>query len=325
MREIFYIFIIQNIHNESFPVFEVIWMLFGIVDIGSNTVKLNVYRCENRVVKVLFSKKENLGLVFYIKEGKLTNKGIGKLVTVLKEMKKNLDSLKIENYSFFATAALRNIENRADVIEIINEEVEIEIDVLSGEEEGELSFCGSVSTLKKDNGILIDVGGGSIEIVLFKSKKIKKAYSIPVGSLKMYNDYVSLMLPNKKESNLIKERIYSELEKAGVSNEKIPFICGIGGGLRAIGKLLVDLNLQQEKADLIDVELLKQLENELKHNNKDTYNRILHVKPSKIHTLVPALLILESINSYFGCEEIQISKFSVREGYLYKKLLNRAC
>jgi exopolyphosphatase/guanosine-5'-triphosphate,3'-diphosphate pyrophosphatase len=120
-------------------------------------------------------------------------------------MKNNLDSLKITSYSFFATAALRNIENRADVIEIIKEEVEIEIDVLSGEEEGELSFCGSVSTLKKDNGILIDVGGGSVEIVLFESKKIMEAYSIPAGSLKMYNDYVSCMIPNKKESNLIKE------------------------------------------------------------------------------------------------------------------------
>jgi exopolyphosphatase/guanosine-5'-triphosphate,3'-diphosphate pyrophosphatase len=301
-------------------------MLFGIVDIGSNTVKLNVYRSENHVVRVLFSKKENLGLIFYIKEGKLTNKGIGKLITVLKEMKNNLDSLKITSYSFFATAALRNIENRADVIEIIKEEVEIEIDVLSGEEEGELSFCGSVSTLKKDNGILIDVGGGSVEIVLFESKKIMEAYSIPAGSLKMYNDYVSCMIPNKKESNLIKERIYSELEKININNEeKIPFMCGIGGSIRAIRKILVDLNLQHNKADLIDVELLKQLKNELKYNNKDTYNKILHVKPSKIHTLVPALLILESINSYFGCEEIQISKFSVREGYLYKKMLNRSC
>ena len=46
------------------------------------------------------------------------------------------------------------------------------------------------------------------------------------------------------------------------------------------------------------------------------------MKPSRIHTLVPALLIVESITSYFGCEELQISKFSVREAYLYKKMLN---
>ncbi len=304
-------------------------MLYGIVDIGSNTVKLTVYCCENDDMRVMFSKKENLALVFYIKKGKLTNKGIKKILTVLKEIKDDLDYLKIKNYRFFSTASLRNIENGADVIQIIKDIVNIEIDVLSGEEEGELSFCGSISTVKKDDGILIDLGGGSVEIVLFKNKKIKEKYSIPVGSLKMYNEYVSDMIPRKKESDLIKERIYSELEKSGLNNrEKIPFMCGIGGSIRAIAKLLVDLNLQNKKTDLIDVKSLKTLENELNLdefnlNNKDIYYKILQVKPSKIHTLVPALLIVESITSYFGCEKIQISEFSVREGYLLKKVLNR--
>jgi len=299
-------------------------MLYGIVDIGSNTVRLNVYRCEDEDIRVVFSKKDNLGLVFYIKSGKLTNIGIEKLITVLKKIKKDFDYLNIKSYRFFSTASLRNIKNSTDVIQIIKDKVNIDIDLLSGEEEGELSFCGSISTIKKDNGILIDLGGGSVEIVLFKDKKIDEEYSIPIGSLKMYNDYVSGMIPNENECNLIKERIYSELAKIGVNNEeKIPFMCGVGGSIRAIGLILVDLNLQKKKADCIDVKLLKQLKNELNLNNKDTYNKILHVKPSRIHTLVPALLMLESITSYFGCEEIQISKFSVREGYLYKKILNR--
>ena len=299
-------------------------MLYGIVDIGSNTVRLNVYRCEDEDIRVVFSKKDNLGLVFYIKSGKLTNIGIEKLITVLKKIKKDFDYLNIESYRFFSTASLRNIENSADVIQIIKDKVNIDIDLLSGEEEEELSFCGSISTIKKDNGILIDLGGGSVEIVLFKDKKIDEEYSIPIGSLKMYNDYVSGMIPNENECNLIKERIYSELAKIGVNNEeKIPFMCGVGGSIRAIGLILVDLNLLKKKAALIDVKLLKQLKNELNLNNKDTYNKILYVKPSRIHTLVPALLMLESITSYFGCEEIQISKFSVREGYLYKKILNR--
>jgi exopolyphosphatase/guanosine-5'-triphosphate,3'-diphosphate pyrophosphatase len=299
-------------------------MLYGIVDIGSNTVKLNVYRYKDNDISVVFSKKENLGLIFYIKNGKLTNKGIEKLVNVLKNMKNDLDYSKIENYSFFSTAALRNIENTAHVTQIIKDKVNIEIDVLSGEEEGELSFIGSISTIKKDNGILIDVGGGSVEIVLFKNKKIKAGYSIPIGSLKIYNEYVSDMIPDEKECNLIKERIYSELERIDFNNdEKILFMCGVGGGIRTIEKILVDLNLQKKKADLINVKLLEQLETELNHNNKDTYCKILHVKPSRIHTLVPTLLIVESITSYFGCEELQISKFSVREGYLYKKMLNR--
>ena len=296
-------------------------MLYGVVDIGSNTVKLNVYNFRDNHINIEFSEKENLGLLFYINNRKLTDEGIEELITVLKKMKDDLDYLKIDSYSFFSTAALRNIENRADVIQIIEDKIDIKIDLLSGDEEGELSFFGSVFTIKKDSGILIDVGGGSVEIVIFKNKKIKEEYSIPVGSLKMYKDYVSDMIPNEKECNLIKEKIYSELAKIGLNNiGKIPFLCGVGGGIRTIEEILVDLNLVKNKDELIDVKLLNQLKNELNHNNKDTYFKILNVKPSRIHTLVPALLIVESITSYFGCEEMQISKFSVREGYLLKKI-----
>ena len=64
-------------------------------------------------------------------------------------MKNDLENLQIKNYSFFATAVLRNIENTDEVIQIIKDELNIEIDLLSGEEEGELSFCGSISPSKK--------------------------------------------------------------------------------------------------------------------------------------------------------------------------------
>ena len=285
-------------------------MLYGVVDIGSNTVKLNVYNYRHNVINVEFSEKENLGLLFYINNGKLTDNGIEELVTVLKKMKNDLDYLKIDNYSFFSTASLRNIENIAEVLQIIKNRVNIEIDLLSGEEEGELSFYGLIPTIKGDDGILIDLGGGSVEIVLFKDRKIYKKYSIPIGFLKMFNDYVSDIIPNKKECKLIEERIYFELDKIGLkNNEKIPFMCGVGGSIRAIKKLLVNLDLQKKKDNLVDVKLLKQLKKELKLNesnhNNYIYYKILHVKPSRVHTLVPALLIVESITSYFGCEEIQ--------------------
>ena len=301
-------------------------MLYGVVDIGSNTVKLNVYNSRDNDITIEFSEKENLGLIFYINNGKLTDEGIEELVTVLIKMKNDIDYLQIDKYSFFSTASLRNIENSDKVIQIIKDRVNIEIDLLSGDEEAELSFFGSIPAIKEDDGILIDLGGGSVEIVLFKDRKIYEKYSIPIGFLKMFNDYVSDIIPNKKECKLIEDRTYHELDKIGLkNNEKIPFMCGVGGSIRAIKKLLVNLDLQKKKDNLVDVKLLKQLKEELKlddsnHNNY-IYYKILHVKPSRVHTLVPSLLIVESITSYFGCEKIQISKFSVREGYLNRKML----
>lgn len=295
-------------------------MLHAITDIGSNTVRLNVYRVEDDRVEVIFSKKATLGLISYVNEGELTSEGIEKLVTTLKDIRNVLDLLKIESYHFFSTAILRNIKNGNEVTDIIEDQVGIDVDVLSGEEEGELSFYGSLSTLKEDNGILIDLGGGSVELVIFKDRKVTDKRSIPVGSLKMFNKYVSQMLPTEEERELIKERVYKEIVKTGLQGE-IPFMCGVGGSLRVINKLSVDLNLIRD--GVMDVKILKDLEKELKHNDRQTYKRILQVKASRIHTLVPALLITDVITSYFGCEKLQVSEYSIREGYLYKKVLGR--
>lgn len=309
---------IQSDKNSFFRGLSI--MLHGIIDIGSNTIRLNVYRVEDEKVNVVVSKKEILGLISYIKRGKLRGKGVKKLVADLKEMKDLLDLLNIESYHFFATASLRNIKNSAEITQIISDRVGIEVDVLSGEEEGELSFYGSLATIKEDDGILIDLGGGSVELVLFQDKKITEKRSIPVGSLKMFDEYVSQMIPTREEGERIKERVHQELEKTGLKG-KIPFMCGVGGALRAVKHLLVDMDLKKPKDDLMDVKLLKQLEAELEHNDKPTYNKILHVKPARIHTLVPALLITDGLTSYFGCEKLQVSKYSIREGYLYRKVL----
>ena len=179
-----------------------------------------------------------------------------------------------------------------------------------------MSFYGTQSILKEDDGILMDLGGGSVELVQFKDNEITDKHSIKVGSLKMFNQYVSRMLPTREESQLIKERVYEELEKTSLE-EDIPFMCGVGGSLRVIKNLSVDLSLMDDDTDLMDVEILKKLENELKDNDRETYNKILRVKASRIHTLVPALLMAQAITSYFGCRKLQVSEFN--PGYLFKR------
>jgi len=319
-------------------------MIHGIVDIGSNTVRLNLYFYKNNHFKLLLSKKENLGLAMYVKNGNLSKTGIEKAVLILKSMKKDFKYLKIKNFSFFATASLRNINNSLKVIEIIEKRADIKIHLLSGEKEGELSFIGSKKVLEGEEGILVDIGGGSTEIVFFDKKKIKDSYSLPIGSLKLYTDYVSDILPSNAEKILIEEKIFYELDKLNLKKSERykkymkkdeKFICGVGGTFRVFKKMLLSLDIEKEGKEgkewkegkeekerkFISPKSLKSLEEELKENNKDTYNKILMVKSSRIHTLIPGILIIKSIVSYFNCDRIQISDFGLREGYLYNKIM----
>ena len=102
-------------------------------------------------------------------------------------------------------------------------------------------------------------------------------------------------------------------------------MCGVGGTIRAVNNMLSELGLLKKK-DCIPVEMLTELDGKLSNGDRSSYDIILHVKPSRIHTVVPGLLIFKVLTKYFGCNEIQVSKFGVREGFfienVYKKYIN---
>lgn len=295
-------------------------MLYGIVDIGSNTVRLNIYDRQGSITHFLLSKKYALGLASYKEKKKLTVEGCKRLLNVLKDIKCDLEELNVDDYDFFATASLRNINNSDEVLDKVKEEVGLDIDILSDEKEGEYSFLGSISIMKKNDGVLIDVGGGSTEIVIYKDKKIKEVYSLAIGSLTLFDEYVGLLVPTNKESKKIEERVICELEKEGVKKRNIKYMCGVGGSVRAVNKLLKDLNFIKSKRKFINPKVFPLLREELKDNTKTTYKKLLATKPSRIHTMIPGLIIIQEICTFFNVEELQVSKYGVREGFLNAKI-----
>lgn len=106
-------------------------MNYGIVDIGSNTIRLNVYQISQQDYSILFSKKYTAGLASYIKEGELSLDGINILKTTLKNILEIKKSVKMEKLLFFATASLRNVGNNQEVIAEIKEKLQVTIHLLS--------------------------------------------------------------------------------------------------------------------------------------------------------------------------------------------------
>lgn len=174
-------------------------MTYGIIDIGSNTVRLNIYQIKDKNYVLLLSKKEAIGLVAYIQKKKLTQEGIEILVNCLSEFKSLLEDLHVDGYSAFATASLRGIKNADQVIESIKKECHMDVEILSGSREGELSYFGAMAAMDFKEGLYIDSGGGSTELVSFKSDKMHFIESIPYGSLNLFDTFVELLIPSKKE------------------------------------------------------------------------------------------------------------------------------
>ena len=107
-------------------------MKYGIVDVGSNTIRLSVYNCGGHDFKLLMNKKVTAGLAGYIKSGELSDAGILVACHTLCSFRELAQNIGVDGMSVFGTAPLRNIVNTEEAVNTIKSVTGISIDVLSG-------------------------------------------------------------------------------------------------------------------------------------------------------------------------------------------------
>ena len=194
-------------------------MLEGIVDIGSNSVRMTVYDCDVQTneFRPFFKLKNQLGLASHIdpQSGKLDEGGVDALISTLKEYRRAASRFtELDRLSCFATAAIRNSSNCQEVLDKVDELCGVQVELLSGVEEARLGFVGAMWHSGATSGVQIDVGGGSSEVLIFEDGQAKDATSVPMGSLSLFEKYVDGLLPTAREAKDIREAISKRVRKA---------------------------------------------------------------------------------------------------------------
>ncbi len=294
--------------------------MYGVIDIGSNTIRLVVYERTNGRLEQILNKKITAGLAGYInKNHEMRNRGVEVAVESLIELKKVTDNLHLDGVSVFATAPLRNINNTEEVVRQIEEETGFHVQVLSGRQEAAYGFAGLRGESSVDEGLMIDLGGGSAELVAFNHKDSLYSCSIPWGSLNLYRRYVKGITPTKKEIEAIGHLMKKQFEKV-----KFPegcntgLLCAEGGTARAVDKMIraIYKDCSADESGRYSSKMLCQLLDDYCERPKHMADQILRVAPERIHTFVPGLVVLNKAVEVFGIEEVVTVGFGVREGFL---------
>ena len=297
-------------------------MKCGIVDVGSNTIRLSIYHWEGQSFKLLMNKKEMAGLAGYIKNGVLSDSGILVACRVLAGFKALLANFNIDQLYVFGTASLRNIVNTEEALETIQAVTGLQVEVLSGAEEAAFSFQGAtVGGGAPGKGLLADIGGGSTELVSYRDGVITSGCSLPMGSLSLFTRHVSGLFPTKGERKAIRSHVEEELEKARTSGLRCSHLTGVGGTIRAAAKLCNDLSGADPDNRIIPAEEIKSLYKDLKKGDQDTLRQILRSVPDRVHTILPGLAILTAVLRVYRVETVSVSACGVREGYLLNRVM----
>lgn len=296
--------------------------MYLVIDIGSNTIRAVVFRIESGKLIPVLNKKYPAGLAGYIeRDGRMSQEGVDLCIDVLSEIKILIDAFNFDGVYPFATASLRNITNTDEVLEMIEKACDLHVKVLSGKQEAFFDYYGSIQECACEAGILTDIGGGSTEIVLYSKGEALTTESIHIGSLNMYNRFVSGIVPNKEEIKMIQEEAVKHFETLSIEKgyEGIDVIRGVGGTARAVLKLHNAIYHLSKSNNIYERSFLKKAMT-IDWEEKDNINLILKCAPERVHTLLPGMTILYAAAQYYDIKRIITGTHGVREGYLCYRL-----
>lgn len=192
-------------------------MRLGVLDVGSNTVHLLVVDAHPGARPLpAFSHKVDLQLAAHLDaDNALTPTGEARLTEVVAESLRMAEDKGVEEFLAFATSAVRDARNCDDVLARITEHTGAEIKVLSGENEARLTFLAARRWYGWSSGqlLVIDIGGGSLEVAAGRDEEAGTAMSLPLGAGRLTRDWFTADPPTPKEVRALRRHVRAEIAR----------------------------------------------------------------------------------------------------------------
>lgn len=301
-------------------------MKIGAIDIGTNSMRLLVAdyiegKLHNRE-KIINTTRIGQGVD---SEGYINEEAIERNIQALKEFSKVAKDKGCQAIYCIGTSALRDSKNGDEFIKLAKEETDIDVEVISGEEESNLGFIGVLQGLEDTNNILVvDIGGGSTEFIVGDETGIKYAKSEDVGALRMTEKFLIADPICEDEFNLMSEFIENKIKDTlSILKEKdLVKIVGIGGTITSVSAINQELEIYSMEKIHGSVVDKKELDNILQNLKKMTLNDKKNIKglqPKRADIITAGVKILNIIMENLEKENIIVSEYDNLEGLLCHK------
>lgn len=290
----------------------------AIVDIGSNSIRLVVYDGPERAPFLLFNEKVPAGLGAALSEtGRIDDIAMDRGINALVRFGLLAKQMDVQETRCIATAAVREADNGADFIARARDEAGMAIEILSGEEEARGAGYGVISSIPDADGIVADLGGGSLELARVRGGEVYEVVSLPLGVLR-------LAAIRERGTGVLSKHVGKALEKAGWGAvEKDLSLYLVGGSWRALAHL--DMQLSQFPLPVIhhyhmDAARAAYLVRVTAQMGKSNIKKIPAISSSRAGTLRHAAALLAVLVRHLGSKELIVSAHGLREGLLYEGL-----
>jgi exopolyphosphatase/guanosine-5'-triphosphate,3'-diphosphate pyrophosphatase len=298
-------------------------MRLGVLDVGSNTVHLQVVDTSPGArPNPTFNYKEELRLTQYINEDNLvSDEGIEKLRSAIKRAIEQSASVQTQELLPFATSALREASNGEKIISSINKDFHIDLQVLTGEEEAKLTFLAARRWFGWSSGrlLVIDIGGGSLEMAAGVDESPEIATSLPLGAGRLTKEFLKGDPYTDKSLRTLRDHIENKLEQilpSLVKHQESDRAIATSKTLRTLARLAGDWFDGTGKN--ITVEAIRKISAKLSEMDENTRAKLPGVSENRASQIVAGSLVAESVMRNLDIKELEICPWALREGVVLK-------
>ena len=287
----------------------------AVIDVGSNSVRLVIYRLDGRAIWTVYNEKALAGLGRDLPTtGRLSPEGVEIALTAIRRFRALLDGWRAEDVTAAATAAVRDAADGPAFLRRIREETGLPVRILSGDEEARYAALGVLAGQPDAAGVVGDLGGSSLELVRLGEALgggTDAGATLPLGPF-------ALGAPRALDEERVRRQIQTALAPYG-SRFATPEFHAVGGAWRNLALFQMELadyplhvahQYEMGRADALSVSRLSA------RQSRTSLERMQGLSKKRIETLPYAAVVLESLIEHLGVEKIVISAFGVREGLL---------
>lgn len=299
---------------------------YGIIDIGSNTMRLVIYRHEKMG---RFKEVENIKSVARLRnyldqEYVLSDEGINLLIATLKNFEDITTYHGVTNLKVVATATIRNAKNQREILEKIQAYTNLNVRILTEYEEAFYGYLAVINSTSLTEGITIDIGGGSTEVTYFRDRKMTNYHSFPFGVLTLRQQFMRGPIPTLAELLQLKAYLIKEIQAVDwLKDKNIPLI-GIGGSARNVAQIdqrrkMYPLGgLHQYEMNGSDLAAVK---NSLIGLSFEELKRVEGLSEDRADIIFPALEVFSVFNHITNATSFILSRNGLRDGVFFEELL----
>lgn len=297
-------------------------MILSAIDIGSNAFRILISKkIEGHFLEIKkFRAPVRLGHDVF-ENGTISQKTIQDALETFHQFASLHKKYKVDKYRAVATSALREAKNRNEFIEVVYKNTGIRIELIDGIEEAQIIFesINREVPLDQKKAVLIDIGGGSVEISITSNSRLISSESFPLGTVRILEEMKKRKLQESQLKILIGDFVpmmtnfITEQAQGLVFN----FAVGTGGNMESMLRLKSQL-LKIRGTNYVTLSELVEITNRLLSIPLKERITRLELRPDRADVIIPALLTTKFILRQAGIEKMLVPRTGLRQGLLWR-------